>query len=68
MVCAREKEGCGVYREKNAEDEAARQKKKKKRKANEEVHGGGKGGQTKGWRDRGRCSEQSEIETDDRLW
>lgn len=51
---------CGEYREKNAEDGAARQE--EKRKAKEEARGCGEGGRARGWCDRGRRREQREME------
>ncbi|KAF7660419.1 hypothetical protein LDENG_00282150 [Lucifuga dentata] len=66
MVWTCAKEGCGVYREKDAEDGAARQE--EKRKAKEEVYQCGERGRAGGWRNRGRCRGQGEMETDDPLW
>lgn len=65
MAWACEEEGCGVYREKNAEDGAAGQE--EKREVKPEVHGRGEGRHARGRCDRCRRREQSEMETDDPL-
>ena len=57
-------EECWVYREKDAEDEAARQEEKRKGK---EVYGCTEGKHVGGCCNKGRCIRQDEVETGDLL-
>lgn len=55
-----------LYWQKDVDDGTARQE--GKRKAKEEVYGYGEGRHAGGWRYRGRCRGQKEMEMDDLLW